>query len=53
MTDREYFQFLYKTADTDHDGILAGNEARNFLQKSGLPFSTLKQVKSVTSVTKI
>lgn len=43
--EREYYQLLYKTADSDHDGVLSGTEARAFLEKSGLPFSTLKQVK--------
>ena len=46
LTERELhaYKYLFDLADTDHDGVIAGGDAVNFLKKSRLPLPVLKEV---------
>ena len=42
---REIYEFFFKTADADGDGLVSGPDAAAMFRKSGLPDETLKNVR--------
>ena len=43
-TEAEYYQSLFQIADISNSGRIAGRDAVNFFQKSGLDFTVLKDI---------
>jgi len=42
--EKKQWYDLFRSTDTDNDGFITGQEARNLFSKSGLPMETLSQI---------